>query len=188
MFERGFKAWCERYSAEKRHELGLKAADPLDPLLLAKLLGVTIWTPQDIPGLSLETRNILLRNDGKTPSCWSAVTLVMKNRVLVILNSSHSPARQASDLTHELAHRIRGHEAQEVDVSAEGLMLLKSYEKLQEDEADWLSGSLLLPREALLSIKKNGLEPKAAAAKFGVSIRMLKYRMAVTGVNRQFRS
>ena len=186
VFERGFKTWCEKYSTEKRHKLGLKASAPLDPFLLAKKLGVTVWTPHDVPGLSTDVRNILLRNDGKTPSCWSAVTLVMKNRVLVILNSSHSSARQASDLTHELAHRIRGHEAQEVDISAEGLMLLKSYEKLQEDEADWLSGCLLLPREALLAIKRRRLNPLDAATEFGVSMRMLKYRMAMTGVNKQF--
>lgn len=187
MFERGFKTWCEKYSTETRRELGLKASAPLDPFLLAKKLGVTVWTPHDVLGLSSGARDILLRNDGKTPSCWSAVTLVMKNRVLVILNSSHSRARQASDLTHELAHQIRGHEAQEVDISAEGLMLLKSYEKLQEEEADWLSGCLLLPRETLVDIKRRRLDLATAATEFGVSMSMLKYRMAMTGVNRQFR-
>ncbi|HUW98183.1 MAG TPA: ImmA/IrrE family metallo-endopeptidase [Acidiferrobacter sp.] len=170
-----------------RHELGLRASDPLDPFLLARKLGVTVWTPHDVPGLSAGARNTLLRDDGQTPSCWSAVTLVMENQALVILNSSHSRPRQASDLTHELAHRIRGHEAQEVDVSAEGLMLLKSYEKLQEEEADWLSGCLLLPREALISIKKRRLDPASAANEFGVSVRMFNYRMTMTGVSRQFR-
>lgn len=187
MFERGFKTWCEKYSVEMRHELGLRASDPLDPFLLARKLGVTVWTPHDVPGLSAGARNTLLRDDGQTPSCWSAVTLVMENQALVILNSSHSRPRQASDLTHELAHRIRGHEAQEVDVSAEGLMLLKSYEKLQEEEADWLSGCLLLPREALISIKKRRLDPASAANEFGVSVRMFNYRMTMTGVSRQFR-
>lgn len=187
MFERGFKTWCEKYSIQTRQELGLKATSPLDPFLLAKKLGITVWTPDDVLGLSRAAKEILLRNDGKTPSCWSAVTLVIKNRVLVILNSSHSPARQASDLTHELAHQIRGHEAQEVDVSSEGLMLLKSYEKLQEEEADWLAGCLLLPRDALISIRKRRLDPAQAAIEYGVSARMLTYRMAMTGVNRQFR-
>ena len=84
------------------------------------------------------------------------------------------------------AHRIRGHEAQEVEVSAEGLMLLKGYDKLQEEEADWLSGCLLLPRDALLAIKKRRLDDAAAAVEYGVSMRMLSYRMAMTGVKRQF--
>lgn len=186
MFERGFKAWCERYAVDKRSELGLKASDPLDAFELAKNLGIRVWTPHDVPGLDEKNIVTLLRNDGKTQSCWSAVTLVVGQRIVVILNSSHSPARQASDLTHELAHRIRGHTAQDVEISAEGLMLLKSYDKMQEEEADWLAGCLLLPREALISIKKRRMELTSAASFFGVSQRMLNYRLAMTGVNRQF--
>lgn len=186
MFERGFKTWCEKFATDKRKELGLEASTPLDTRALAQHLGVKVWTPADVPGLSSLSMDVLLRNDGVTPSCWSAVTVLAGGRVLVILNSSHSPARQASDLTHELAHRIRGHEAQEVEVSVEGLMLLKSYDKLQEEEADWLSGCLLLPRDALLAIKRRRLEDATAATEYGVSLKMLSYRMARTGVNRQF--
>ena len=186
MFERGFKTWCEKYATDKRKELGLSASAPLDTHALAKHLTVRVWTPTNVPGLRAHSLDVLLRNDGKTPSCWSAVTVIVGGRVVVILNSSHSPARQASDLTHELAHRIRGHEAQEVEVLAEGLMLLKSYDRLQEDEADWLSGCLLLPRDALLAIKKRRLDEADAATEYGVSMRMLGYRMARTGVNRQF--
>jgi Zn-dependent peptidase ImmA (M78 family) len=186
VFERGFKTWCEAYSTEKRIELGLATGAPLNTRALAKNLGVRVWTPHDVKGLSSDAVRVLLRNDGKTPSCWSAVTVVVGAKVVVILNSSHSLARQASDLTHELAHRIRGHEAQEVDVTADGLMLLKSYDKHQEEEADWLSGCLLLPREALTSIKRQGLAQSDAAAQYGVSMRMLTYRLAMTGVSRQF--
>lgn len=187
MFERGFKTWCEKYAVSKRLELGLKPHAPLDAFKLAESLGVKVWTPSDVPGLSKDALKVLLRNDGKTPSCWSAVTLVINNRVLVILNSSHSPARQSSDLTHELAHRIRGHKAQEVAVTAEGLMMLKSYDKIYEDEADWLSGCLLLPREALVDIKRRRMSHAEAAENFGVSVKMLSYRIAMTGVNRQFK-
>lgn len=185
MFDRGFKTWCEKYATEKRAELGLPPVSPLDTRLLAQNLGVVVRLPEDIPGLAPETLSVLLRNDG-TPSCWSAVTLVSGSRTVVILNSAHSPARQASDLSHELAHIIRGHNAQQVDISSEGLMLLKSYDKLQEEEADWLSGCLLLPREALIAVKRKKLDHSSAALTFGVSLQMLNYRMAMTGVNRQF--
>jgi len=187
LFERGFKAWCEKYAVNKRVEIGLLPHAPLDAFMLAENLDVKVWTPHDVPGLGSDSLDVLLRNDGETPSCWSAVTLVIKNRVLVILNSSHSPARQASDLTHELAHHIRGHKAHEVSVTTEGLMMLKSYEKIYEEEADWLSSCLLLPREALIAIKRRSLEAADAAKEYGVSVSMLGYRMAMTGVNRQFR-
>jgi Zn-dependent peptidase ImmA (M78 family) len=186
VFERGFKTWCEKYSVEKRKTLGLAASAPLDTVAFAKHLGVRVWTPRDVSGVSADALAVLLRNDGVTPSCWSAVTLVVGNKVVVILNSSHSPARQASDLTHELAHYIRSHEAQEVAISEQGLMLLKSYDKVQEEEADWLSGCLLLPREALISIRRRRLADELASAEYGVSMKMLNYRMSMTGVNRQF--
>lgn len=125
MFERGFKTWCENYSAQRRRDMGLAAHDPLDARQLAAHLGIRVWTPEDISGIKTETLAVLLRNDGVTPSCWSAVTLIVGSRKVIILNSSHSSARQSSDLMHELAHLIRGHVAQEVDVSEEGLMLLK---------------------------------------------------------------
>lgn len=186
MFERGFKTWCEKYSVDKRLKLGLAAHAPIDTRLLAKDLGIRVWSPTDVPGLSEESLAVLLRNDGKTQSCWSAVTLLVGQKVVVILNTSHSAARQASDLAHELAHRIRGHAAQEVDVTPEGLMLLKSYEKWQEDEADWLASCLLLPRDALTSIKHARLDEVAAAEQYGVSAKMLRYRMNRTGVARQY--
>lgn len=65
-------------------------------------------------------------------------------------------------------------------------MLLGSYDKIQEEEADWLSGCLLLPREALIAIKRRGLDDSSAATQYGVSLRMLTYRMNRTGINRQF--
>ena len=186
MFERGFKAWCERFSTEKRKELGVKSTEKLDPHLLAESLGIKVWVPQDVPGLSIDHIDILLQNDGKTSSCWSAITLIVGSKTLVILNSSHSPGRQASDLMHELSHKILGHKPHQTEISPDGIMLLSAYEKQEEDEADWLSATLLLPRKALEFIKRSRLLDEDAARKYGVSIKMLKYRMSMTGVNRQF--
>ena len=73
-----------------------------------------------------------------------------------------------------------------MDVSAAGMMLLRSYDKLQEEEADWLSACLLLPREALVLIKRQALNLQDAADLFGVSKQMVSYRLATSGVNRQF--
>lgn len=186
MFEHGFKTWCETYAVEKRKELKLNARDPLDPRVLATHLDVRVWTPDDVPKLSHQTKSVLLRNDGKTPSCWSAVTLVVQAKVVVILNSSHSKPRQSSDLMHELAHQIRGHKPHDMEISAEGMMFVPSYDKHGEDEADWLSGCLLLPRPALVYIKSKRILDEDVVVQYGASKKMLGYRMASTGVNRQF--
>jgi len=57
---------------------------------------------------------------------------------------------------------------------------LKRYDKLQE-EAGWLSGCLLLPREVLISFKKRNLDLTDAPSLFGVSQRMLTYRLCYDG-------
>ncbi len=186
MFDRGFKSWCERYAASIREKLQLAPTNPLGPRVLAEHLGVRVWTPHDVKGLSGKSLQILLHSGSETRSCWSAVTVVVGANTAVILNSSHSPGRQSSSLMHELSHRTLEHGAKKVDASTEGIMLLSSYDKKQEDEADWLAGCLLLPRDALVRIRKENVELPDAARLYGVSLRMLNYRMAMTGVNRQF--
>lgn len=158
---------------------------PLDPWKLAANQGIRVWTPTEVAGLSAEHLQVLLRKDDQ-PSCWSAVTVVVESKILVILNSTHPRGRQANDLTHELAHRILKHKPQEMDVTADGIMMLKSYDKVQEDEADWLSSCLLLPRDALVSIKNRRLNADHAAVEYGVSKKMLNYRLAMSGVKKQF--
>jgi Zn-dependent peptidase ImmA (M78 family) len=186
MFDRGFKAWCETYAKKARIELRLAAYDPLPARLLAQQLKIRVWTPDDVPGLSPEQKAVLLRNDGKTPSCWSAVTLIIGIKTVVIVNSSHSPARQSSDLMHELAHLILKHQAHEVDLQESKMMLVANYDKKQEEEADWLSASILLPRESLVHIKSKKKSIEQITAEYGVSKAMLSYRLQMTGVNRQF--
>jgi Zn-dependent peptidase ImmA (M78 family) len=160
----------ERYGASKRKQLGLAPADPLDPRGLANNLGIRVLTPHEISGLTKKSLQTLLHQDGQSRSCWSAVTLVVGNKAAVILNSFHSLCRQANDLMHELAHRILEHETHEIDVTADGIMVVSGYDKKQE-EADWLSSCLLLPREALVVIKRQHMEFLDAAKIYGMQRR-----------------
>lgn len=183
MFERGFKTWSERFSLQKRRELGLHAHDPLDARNLAENLGIRVWTIEEVPGLSADSKRTLLEDD---QAGWSATTICSDSGNLIVLNSSHSPGRQASDLMHELAHLILGHRPSPVDVGVDGTLMLHSYDRKQEDEANWLAACLLLPREALIHIKRREPDMFAAAKLYGVSQAMLKYRLDVSGVNYQF--
>lgn len=54
-----------------------------------------------------------------------------------------------------------------------------------EEEAMWLSGCLLLSREALLSIKRSGLSNSDVCHKYSVSSDLSTFRMNKTGVNYQ---
>ena len=180
----GFKQWCETTAAHYRADLGLKPQDPLDPRELAAHLGVIVWRPEEVPDLSRSSLRQLTRGD---PDSWSAVTIRHGNTNLTIVNSAHAPTRQRSSLSHELAHIVLDHEPGRIDLSPAGHLLLTSYEREQEEEADWLSGTLLVPRPGLVIAYRSTHDPESLASHFGVSVDMLNWRLRMTGVATQAR-
>ena len=63
---------------------------------------------------------------------------------------------------------------------------LRGYNSGAEEEANWLVGALLLPREALVYIRSIGLSNARARREYGISQDLLRMRKDVTGVNFQF--
>ena len=88
---------------------------------------------------------------------------------------------------HELSHIIIGHKPGRVDITEDGSLILNTYDKTQEDEATWLAGCLLLPREALLWAVRQALSTAETTQRYGVSVQMLEYRLNVTAVRLQVR-
>jgi len=184
MLERGFKTWCENVSLQLRTELGLTRTAPLQAEALARHLNVLLWKPIDIQGLSPQARLVLLR---KERDSWSAVTVSFAGVDAVIYNSSHSKARQSSDIMHELSHILIGHEPGKIFLSQNGQIMLRTYDQTQEEEASCLANALLLPREVLLLIRRSRMSDNKACEVYGVSRELLKFRMNISGVNRQVR-
>ncbi len=183
-FQRGFKAWCENVALQVRRDLDLAPIAALNPRQLASHLEIEVRTPYDIPDLDRACLRRLVTED---PQSWSAVTLSSGEKDLVLLNPVHSRGRQASDLMHELAHILLGHDPARVDVAEDGSLVLFTYDKDQEDEANWLAACLLLPRAALLAIRNESGDLRSSAKDYGVSQAMLQYRLNVTGVEHQIR-
>ena len=183
MFHRGFKKWCENAALQQRRLLGLRPTDALDPRALARHLGIAVWSPADVPGLDAESLRILVHEDR---DAWSAVTIRVGVQHVIVLNSSHSGGRPASDLAHELSHLLIGHVPARVDITEDGFLMLNTFDRNQEDEAAWLAGCLLLPREVLMMIRRQRLELRAAVQRYGVSQDMLGYRLRMTGVDTEF--
>ena len=181
MFKRGFKTWCENASLDVRRRLNLKAVDPVDLKELALKLGAKIVYPENVPGFDRAALRTLTQSD---PDSWSALTIKSGEQVVIVLNSTHSSARQMSDLAHELSHLLIGHESSAMSMSKDGL-LLTTFDRQQEDEAAWLAGCLLLPREACLHVGRRRIDARIIARQYGISQDMLKFRLQVTGANRQ---
>lgn len=184
MMRRGFKAWCEKTTGEYRDTLGLTLDDALEPRRLADLLEIEIWRPEDVPDLSGDSLAQLTKRDSES---WSAVTVQHGDARLIILNSAHVLTRQRNSLAHEISHMILDHGLGRIDVSPDGYLLLNSFEKEQEEEADWLAGTLLVPREGLQIVYRTTRDPQSLANHFGVSVTLLQWRLRMTGVAVQSR-
>lgn len=180
--ERGFKAWCERSAQSLRAELTLEPHRPLAARQLAGHLGVELITPAVVPGLPADALKQLTQID---PDGWSAVSFTEHGATTIIYNSGNSSGRQSSDIMHELSHVILGHEPSQVILSGDGQLAMRSFDSKQEDEANWLSWTLLLPRAALMHCRAWS-EAEIAQA-YEVSTTLVTYRQRVTGLNMQMR-
>jgi Zn-dependent peptidase ImmA (M78 family) len=86
---------------------------------------------------------------------------------------------------HELAHIILGHELAFAMFSDSGDFTPSTYDQDQEDEAAWLGATLLLPRPALLWMRRRCLSDEEASTHFGVSPDLLRWRIRMTGIDYQ---
>jgi Zn-dependent peptidase ImmA (M78 family) len=100
---------------------------------------------------------------------WRTLCLREGSQLAVILNSSHPKTRQANTLMHEIAHIELKHVPNRVEPSELGLLLLSDFSVEQEEESDWLAGSLLLPRNGLMRHRARGASANEIAQIFGVS-------------------
>ena len=182
MFRRGFKTWSEQTSARIRQKLGLPEDSPLDLIRVAESLGVFVASPQELSDLDAISRDRLL---GANSDEWSALTVTDGSNSLIVLNASHAPSRRNSDLAHEIAHIILGHEPSKMFISSTSNFAIRTHDASQEEEAAWLAGTLLLPRLALLRLRRENIGDEEACKRYAVSPVMLRYRRSVTGVDVQ---
>jgi Zn-dependent peptidase ImmA (M78 family) len=182
MFRRGFKSWCEETAASVRRDNNLGDTDPLRAEMVAEWLGVPLMAERELVDLPAETAKRLVTTH---KSVWSAITVSAGDGHLVIFNSSHSDARQSSDVMHELAHIILSHVPKMSFMDPSKGILIRSFDKDQEEEANWLAGTLLLPRVALLQHRVRQTSDQELRDIYGVSAKMLTFRINTTGVERQ---
>ena len=179
---RGFKSEAERIARGVRSEMGLNADKSVAPEDLASLLGIEVRA-----GDELVPRERFRELERIQPDSFSACTLrPSPERVVVVYNPLSVGSRRSSDLAHELAHILLDHELSRLERL--GDVTFFSCDAIQEEEAGWLSGCLLLPRALLLAEVRRGASAKEIAKKCGISEQMAQYRLNVTGVLRQKRA
>lgn len=116
---------------------------------------------------------------------WAALTMRIGPSNLVVYKPVSSDGRKNNVIMHELAHIILGHELAQACLLEDGSLVPGNFSQDQEDEADWLAGTLLLPRPALMAIRTRRIPDDMACDQYLVSKEMLAWRIRMTGVDYQ---
>ncbi len=180
-FQRGFKTRANRIALGLRKQLGLSKTAPLEPRDVLHRLSIQVVPLSEVrKSCPCETLALLSYSGGV-----SAMLLpIERGKRIVIHNDSHSPRRQVSDLSHELAHVLLAHPA-EIFCMGD---LARRADSLVEAEAAYLGGCLLVPNEAAYRIAFSGIDPQTAADNYGVSEEMITYRLKMSGALKRVRS
>jgi Zn-dependent peptidase ImmA (M78 family) len=175
---RGFKAEAERLAQRVRSEMGLGMGDAMDGIMLARHAGAEVRCADELTAVTkLEALEEI------QPGAFSACTFTFADHHVVVYSPLASPGRRHSDIAHEAAHLLLGHEVKEIQ-QVGGLSFF-TCDPDEEQEANWLAGCLLLPRQLLYGAARRGLDTADIAASYGVSEPMAAFRLRTTGVLRQ---
>jgi hypothetical protein len=95
-------------------------------------------------------------------------------------NPLGTEGRVRNNQAHELVHVLLDHKVRTIERVGDLKFLTCDVE--QEEEADWLGGCLLLPRELLLKAAFKGMRAQAISDKYKTSEPMARFRLTASGV------
>lgn len=177
----GFKAKANRIALGVRKQLGLMSQAPINVYALADHLGISVvplsafnhWCTAQVTQLT------------KHDSAGFSASLISfgDGRRMIIVNDDHSPARQNSDIAHEIGHTLLAHPLEVLS----SMMGCRDFDPDLEDEANHLAGYLLVSNEAAWRIVSSGMGREVALATYGVSNQMLEWRLNMSGARQRLR-
>ena len=175
----GFKAKANRIAVGLRLQLGLAAQAPIDVPALAAHLGIAIVPLSAFKQWCNEQVTQLTKGDS---GAFSAALISFGNGSrVVIVDDDHSPARQNSDIAHEISHALLVHPLEVIS----SMMGCRDFDPALEEEANHLAGYLLVPDQAARRIVNSGMEAALAQKTYGVSRQMFDWRLNMSGARRQ---
>lgn len=165
---------------ETRVELGLSPFDRLDPHALAEHLAIPVRKLSELRDENPRAAEYFLSRD---PGAFSGVTVFYGTERIIIHNDAHSPARQASNICHELGHGLLLHDpTPAVDGSG-----CREWDQVMEDQAQWMAGALLIHEVGLVTALRRGKDVGDIARRYGTSEDMVTWRINMTAAYRRAR-
>lgn len=188
---KGFIKKAEALSAEHREALGLSVKEACPARRLAHRLGLRVLStaavaPALSTALSLAYAEYLGCDPAESVSAlcregegFFAFYAEVGHHRMVFYNPSCRPERQESDIMHELAHVICGHEGQAIRFGTE--FALRAHDPAHENEAHRMGSVLQIPEEGLFWHLVAGKTDEEIAGIYGSSVRMVQWRKAQGG-------
>lgn len=171
---RGFVKEANEYAAEFRTELNLLPTDPICPFLLCEYLEIPVTGLSKHPSIPPNVKSYFSlqgQND------FSATTLVDGIFKEIIHNDYHHPNRQNSNVVHELAHVLLGHEPRP-PMLEDGC---RNIDKNIEHEANELGWIILVPKNVAMRALEGFVSLGDAARYYNVSLQLMTYRVRKSG-------
>lgn len=170
----------ERKALHIRRFAGVKIDECFDPYLLAGYARLHVISLDDIQDLPSNVRSRLLEDDAGSWSGGASRPLPDGSR-LVVLNPTHGRERQVATLMEEICHVLLGHDPNRLG-SVPGDGASRDYNQAEEEEAYAVGAAVLVPYYVLRSALEKHLSVRELAKRYGVSCRLVEYRLKVSGL------
>lgn len=181
---RGFKAEAERIATRTRSSVGKSPWEACPAQSVARHLGFPVFPISHLVTLlraeelgivgSIEERTKDLEHLLIETSGVHATVLELDEYRMIFHRDTSSPERVESDLMHEIAHILLGHEGCYVDPRSS--FSLPSISKQMELEAQWLGAALQIPERGLFALVRQGYSNEAIAHRYGASLQQVTHR------------
>lgn len=160
-------------ASDERLNLGISMYQELDPYRLCIEHGIDVYTVRSLQSFGATSKAV---NHFTTlnPSTWSAALVPIGSARVIIENEAHAQVRRRSSIAHELGHFLLEH-------AFAGVLLgedhKRQFHETQEKQATFLSGELLIPRQAAQRAAYNNWTNAQVARAFNVSERFAQMQM-----------
>ncbi|MCI1189887.1 ImmA/IrrE family metallo-endopeptidase [Hymenobacter sp. DH14] len=187
-----FKTEAEATALNLRRQLGLTVEHACPARQVTGLYGITVTAAgtlereiildalrAEFPDQVRVRQQLALVANATTE--FSAIVAIVRDHKMILYNGNNSPARQESDIMHEVAHILRGHKGDCLQLNAD--ISLRVHNEDHEQEAKWLGATLQIPEEGILRHVCAGRTSEEIAAIYGASVQMANYRRRILGID-----
>lgn len=161
MLTRVFRQECESRAIQVRHDMELRAYDPLSAWQLAPHMGALLVEPQYLPDIDEDTLAKAITSDR-----WSAIAIPVSPPIIVY-HPQYSLVQLEYNIMHELAHIQLKHKPEHLGKISDRY-ITRSYPKQQEYEADYLADCLQITHVGLQYTVQHQMSISEIALFFGV--------------------